>query len=216
VAPALPPWEAPAPPACDHFDGDRLGPAWNFVRTPRVVRASLRKRPGFLRLDLAPETLDGAEGSPAFVGRRVQHGSYVVRTRIDFSPRADGDGAGVAIRNGGHHLRFMRTRSGGRHVLQVVAHQGKREVVLAEIPAPAGPLHLKVSSRAEIAYGFWYAVQPERWLPVAVGVDGRLLGHRAAPGAIFTGAYVGPYATGPGRADGVSADFDFFEYRPAE
>ena len=43
-------------------------------------------------------------------------------------------------------------------------------------------------------------------------VSARFLSSETVGG--FTGAYVGPYATGNGRAAAAPADFDFFEYLP--
>jgi alpha-N-arabinofuranosidase len=209
-APALPPWTPPSEPSCDHFDRKVLGPAWSFVRTPREPLHSLEARPGFLRLTLARYDLDGAV-APAFVGRRVQHGSYSVRARLEFRPRGEREVAGLLVRNGRHHLRLVRARGAKGDVVQLVRHTTEDQL-LAEAPAPAGALHLKIEARGETDYTFWFAAEPEAWVPLGGRVDGRLLGHKA-PGALFTGSLVGMYASAEGHASHTKADFDYFEYR---
>jgi xylan 1,4-beta-xylosidase len=53
-------------------------------------------RPGWLRLYGSPLTLD-AQDSPVFIGRRQQHFSCKARTLLDFTPRCDGEEAGLVI-----------------------------------------------------------------------------------------------------------------------
>jgi alpha-N-arabinofuranosidase len=212
-APRLPVYDPPSEPATDHFDGKRLGHAWVFVRTPREPFHWLDKRPGHLRLLLKKETLARKEtGSPAFIGRRVQHASYAVRAKIELRPRAPHEAAGLAVRNGNHHLRVVKTRGARGEVVRVYAHRQDRDEVLAEAPAPPGACFLKIEARREAAYRFFVGAEPERWTPIGGAVDGRLLGHKA-PGAQFTGATVGVYASSHGQPSTTTADYDHFEYQ---
>jgi alpha-N-arabinofuranosidase len=209
--PALPFFDPPTPPACDRFEARRLGFEWNFVRTPRTAFWSLDRRPGYLRLALKKETL-AEDTNPAFIGRRLQHADWTARTKLEFKPRADHEAAGLALRSGNNHLLFLKTRAGGREVLRIVSRAGQKVETLAEAPAPAGPLQLKVQCRREVDCAAFYTGAPEVWRPLGGRLDGRLLGH-AAPGAQFTGAYVGMYATSQGHPSQNAADYDDFEYR---
>lgn len=219
--PDLPYFDPPQPPACDHFDGRRLGLEWNFLRTPRTPFWSLDRRPGHLRLALKKDTL-AERTNPAFVGRRVQHQSWSARTKLDLRTRTDGEAAGLVVRNGDQNLRLLKARRNGREVVQLHATARGKDSLLGEAPAPAGPLFLKVDCRRETTCRFFFANEAERWLPIggeapADGrvdgrVDGRILGH-GNPGAAFTGSYVGMYATSHGKGSTNVADFDFLEYR---
>jgi alpha-N-arabinofuranosidase len=210
--PELPPAPAPTEPACDHFDGERLGFAWNFVRTPAAPFWSLTKRPGHLQVSLKKETL-GEPANPAFVGRRLQHADFSVRTKLEFTPQAEHEAAGIAVRNGNNFLRVVKTRRGNAQVLRVVRHDAGKEQVLAEAAAPPGPLYLKLEARREIDYAVAFATSPERWTPLGGRIDARLLAHDKAPGGQFTGSYVGVYASSHGRPSGNTADFDYLEYK---
>jgi xylan 1,4-beta-xylosidase len=207
--PALPIFDVAAPPAADLFDGDRLAHVWNFVRTPRGQLVSLSQRRGFLRLFPRKTTL-ADDGNPAYVGRRLQHQDWAVRTKLEFKPRTDGEAAGVALRNGYQYIALMKTRSAGRETLRLLTRTKAGDTTVAEAPAPAGPLSLKVECRREVACAFSYASAPERWTLLGQA-DGGIVAH-GAPGGLFTGAYVGMYATTPG-ATGAPADFDMFEYQ---
>jgi alpha-N-arabinofuranosidase len=56
----------------DDFDKGRLNPNWAFLRTPRDKWYDLTRRPGFLSMQLRPESCAG-NMNPSFLGRRQQH-----------------------------------------------------------------------------------------------------------------------------------------------
>ena len=80
----------------DDFDQATLRPEWCFLRNPRARDWSLDARPGALRLRGSAVALHQVD-APAFVGRRQQHFECVVRARLEFSPREEGDEAGLAV-----------------------------------------------------------------------------------------------------------------------
>ncbi|GGQ29259.1 alpha-N-arabinofuranosidase [Actinomadura coerulea] len=205
-APSPPPHPWPAAPACDHFDGPDLDPAWNMLRTPRERWWSLTERPGHLRLRARPETLADV-ANPSFLGRRQQHPDFAAFTSLDFAP-ADEEWAGLAlVQNNDFHVLLVSTGQG----LQLVKREQGVETVLAAVPAVSGPVRLGFE-----AHGRWYQAYhgsaPGEWTPLGGPVDGDVLSSQVAGG--FTGVYVGLYATSNGRAGGGHADFAWFEYRP--
>ena len=206
-APGLSPHPWPSEPACDHFDRPDLSHHWNFLRTPRTACYSLDARPGHLRLLLKPERLT-EWAQPAFIGRRLQHYDFAVRTILDFTSQAANECAGlVLIQNAANHFRFLRE---GPNVVVTERRKGE-ERVLGSIPAADGPHYLKIEARGQ-SYSFYYGVRAEVWTPVAQGADGRVLSTQVAGG--FVGAYVGMYASANGEPSSHWADFDYFEYAP--
>lgn len=205
-SPSLPSHPWPAAPACDHFDGPELGPAWNMPRTPRERWWSLTERPGHLRLRARPETLADV-ANPSFLGRRQQHPDFAAFTSLDFAPAGD-EWAGLAlVQNNDFHVLLVSTSQG----LRLVKREQGVETVLAAGPAAPGPVRLGFEAHGRW-YQAFYGAAPDEWTPLGGPVDGDLLSSQVAGG--FTGAYIGLYATSNGRMGGGRADFAWFEYRP--
>jgi xylan 1,4-beta-xylosidase len=209
-APDLPETRFPAPPACDHFEGEALALCWNFLRTPREPWWSLSERPGFLRLKLRPQRLSDY-ANPSFIGRRQQHIHFAARAALEFTPASGDECAGlVLIQNAHHHFRFTVTlNAAGERVVRLEQRAAGVETVIGEQPVAAGRLYLKVEA-VGMAYTFSVAERYEQWRVVAENVDGRILSTSVAQG--FTGVYVGMYASSNGAASANAADFDWFEY----
>jgi alpha-N-arabinofuranosidase len=102
----------------DDFDQATLRPEWCFLRNPRARDWSLDARPGALRLRGSAVALHQVD-APAFVGRRQQHFDCVVRARLEFSPRAEGDEAGLAVfaNERFHYTLAIRTAGTARRQL---------------------------------------------------------------------------------------------------
>ncbi|MBC6458195.1 glycoside hydrolase family 43 protein [Actinomadura sp. HBU206391] len=204
-APELPACRWPAEPACDHFDAPSLAPYWNVLRTPREPFWSLAERPGHLRLRLRPESLTDL-ASPSLVARRQQHLRFAAHAALDFTPRGDGECAGLAlVQNHDFHILLVVTARG----LRLVWRADGVDTVLAEEPIAPGRVHLAVEAH-EQEYQMRYATEPGRWRRLGGPVDGRILSSPVAGG--FTGAYVGMYASANGAQSTNVADFDWFEY----
>jgi alpha-N-arabinofuranosidase len=204
----------PTRPTCDHFDGDRLDVAWNFLRTPREPFWSLTARPGHLRLQLRPARISDLE-NPSFVGRRQQHMAFTARTAMDFMPAAPNEAAGlVLLQNNDFHMRLVCTlNDAGAPVVRLIQRLKGEENVIGEQPVAAARIYLKVEVYGQ-DYSFYVATEPEvagAWSAVAEHVDGRLLSTPVAGG--FVGAYVGLYASANGHYSTNVADFDWFEYK---
>ncbi|KAJ3197987.1 hypothetical protein HK101_010237 [Irineochytrium annulatum] len=80
----------------DHFDSDRLGLQWMFLRNPQEDLYSLTERKGYLRLKLKPQTLKEKENS-SFVCLRQRHMDYVAATAMEFVPGNANETAGVVV-----------------------------------------------------------------------------------------------------------------------
>lgn len=216
-------WEMPVPklsehkwpsqPTFDPFDGSRLGLQWNFLRTPRGEFWSLEERLSHLRLKLKPETI-AANENPAFVGRRQQHMSFSARTMMEFAPQSDAEAAGlVLLQNANFQFRFEYGQCEGKKEIRLIERRAGEEVVLASRSIEADKLHLKAEAHGQ-AYQFSYSRDGQSWTILREAVDGTLLSTDVAGG--FVGAYIGMYASSNGQMSSNHADFDWFEYVPAQ
>ena len=212
AAPNLPEHKWLPEPACDHFESDTLGYAWNFIRTPRDTFWSLTERPNYLRLQLRPETLM-ERVNPSFVGRRQQHINFTARTVMEFTPESTNECAGIAlIQNEVFHIRCTVTFSDKDElVVQLVRREDGLDTLLQETAVSSGRLYFMVDVTGQ-EYRFYVASELENWIALGDAVDGRVLSTPVAGG--FTGAYIGMYASSNGRTSNNHADFDWFEILP--
>ena len=173
----------------DEFDGSKLGMQWIGVRTPKAP---------VYRLSASDLLIDGGaaigdqHGVPGFVGRRQQHHIATMATTVRFTPRNDGDRAGlVAMQSDESYLFFGVTRIAGKPVVALYTRAKGAEQLVAGAPLTGtGPVTLTLrADRGTMAVD--YAVGGTS-RTLAKDVDIRFLSTRMAGG--FTGTVVGPYA----------------------
>lgn len=216
TAPALDPHPWPPTPVRDDFTGDRLGPEWNVLRTPRETWWDLSARPGHLRLHLRPDPV-GERTQPSLVARRQQHWSFRAATALDFTPAGPAECAGlVLLQNDAHQLRFLvhGSDSGAHRELRAVRRAGGVDEPVAVVALPPGPVELGVRAGGQ-DYRFGYRLGAGSWQHVTT-MDGSVLSTQVAGG--FTGAFLGLYAatTDDGRPSRSVADVDWFDYEPVD
>jgi len=209
--PGWSPWPAPA--VREIFAPERaLPPHWVFLRTLAQGRWSLAARPGQLRLLGSQAGLD-VVGTPAFVGRRQERLNQRFAAQLDLQPAAEGDAAGLALRQNEQHHVLLRVTGVGERRAECAQHDASGARVLASAPVPAGPLQLQVladpqhytlSWRPAAAQG---AVQGA-WQALCK-VPTYQLSTETAKG--FTGVYMGLYAVSGGAATAV-ADFAWVDF----
>ena len=203
------PWEEP--PVRDEFDSNRLALCWNFLRNPYERDWSLTERKGFLRLKGSPVTLSDVD-SPAFIGRRQEHFNFTARALLDFEPTEEGEEAGLCImtRDTFHYEIAVTAKEGGRRII-VRRRVEDLSAVVYEQNISSGAVVLEISGNSH-SYEFSYSVNGAPIQQASKGAT-KLLSNELA--WIFTGNYIGMYATGNGRYSKAPADFDWFEYIPA-
>lgn len=167
--PALPKGPAVAVPTSgaftvrDEFDGATLPPYWMMMRNPRTQWYALEK--GALRLTARAAGLSD-NANPSFLARRQQHRHATAETRVRFSPRRDGDRAGLVVLQNDDHWFFVGSKLvDGQRMIVVEqrdgpdAPAGGRQLRAVADPAlsGAGPLDLRISV-ADNRYSFAYAV----------------------------------------------------------
>jgi alpha-N-arabinofuranosidase len=209
-APALPEKTWSKDPACDNFDSLALGFAWNFIRTPRQTFWSLSDRPGYLSMQLRPETIM-ERVNPSFIGRRQQHINFTAALAMEFAPVNTAECAGlVLLQNENFQIRCVSTVSpDGELILQVTKRKAGVDQLHHEQIIHPGRVYLRVEAKGQ-EYQFSAGNQYGKWFALGEPVDGRVLSTPVAGG--FTGAYLGMYASSNGNPSDSQAYFDWFEY----
>ena len=193
----------------DDFEATSLAPDWNFRRSGTSSIIDLSSEPGTLVLTLGQARIaDRAQYS--FVGIRQRDFQFEATAVMRFDPEHLEEEAGmILMQNERSSLRFVR-RAG---MMQVIRNIYEQDEVVAEVPAPAGKLTMRIRGD-DLRYHFDFASAQTGWTAVARDVDVRSLSVTQLRGFNYTGVYVGLYGSSNGRASGGVARFDRFRYRP--
>lgn len=201
------PW--PSTPVCDHFETEQLALTWNFIRTPRETFWSLSERESHLRLYAKPEMITD-EVNPSFIGRRQQHQSFAVRTKLAFTSAGEHEKAGIVLlQNKDYHYRLEYNGA----TIKLIQRVSGEDRVLNSINYTAPELFIKVEATEE-DYNFYIAETAENWQALYEHADGSILSSNVAGG--FVGTYIGMYITSSGEMSNSFVDFDYFEYQGFE
>ena len=213
---------APATPTAVErvFDGDRLPPEFQWLRTPQPER--------LFTLTGAALRLHGRESigswfEQSLVARRQEHFAYRAETRLAFEPDTYQQAAGIVTyynRFKFHFLAVTWTGGIGRSLTIMSCPgdwpDGRLAFPLgAPVAIPDGPVGLAVE--VDHAAQRFYLRGPDGWERIGPELDASLISDEAGRGehGSFTGAFVGMMAfdtSGRARA----ADFDWFKYAPSE
>ncbi len=209
-----------APATSDDFAAPALGLQWQWNANPQAAWADLVARPGFLRLACIPAPATRNDDSPAtasiydapnFLLQKFPAPAFTATTVLDFAPAAEGDTAGLVVFGYNYAVLGLRRTAGETKLVLLVNiganKPGAQERELASLPAPAGPVYLRVSVDEQALCRFAYSFDNATFTPVGepfqATVD-RWIG--AKFGLIATAA---PTASQPGHAD-----FDWFYVAP--
>jgi alpha-N-arabinofuranosidase len=205
-SPKLSPEPRPAVPANgdfsfrEDFSGLRLAPYWLQLRNPEGHW--WRISGGALELDARPSELSD-HGNPSFLARRQQHLTAMATTKVRFRPASKTAEAGIVAYQNDDYWYFLGVgRDHGKPVVRVRRRAGEDQpasgTILAEAPAAAGALQLRIRAR-EGSYDFAWSSDGKRWRTLVKGADGTILSTKRAGG--FVGAVFGLYAhDGSGEA----------------
>ena len=218
-APDLPELRWSPVPACEQFDSKELPHHFSFLRTPdpQDMPCSLTERPGYLRLYNRPKPMTGL-GNPSFVGRRQQHLEYCVRARMSFTPKAEGEWAGLTIlMSAGYQLRMEVGLRNGAQLIRMVQCIDGNESISAYLSCPAGDLLMKIEvTNMEATFSYAFIGEDGfagAWMTAAQSVN--LKPYSVEDANRFTGTFIGMHATSEKKSRNF-ADFDWFEYQPIE
>lgn len=194
----------------DDFDGERLGPEWNFRRTPQRTFWSLADNPGALRVYLQSGAL-GEREQYSFVGVRQRHFNFAAVTKMTFTPTAGEEAGLIVIQNDKSAYRLTLLQHGAGKQLRLVQSLYDEESVLADRAYASDTVYLKVTADY-LAYSFYFSMDGKSWSLLLADVDGTALSPSVLRGYNYTGAYIGLYASANGSASDNYADFARFSY----
>jgi len=209
--PAFPVQPTAVPATSDEFDGEGLGLQWQWQANPEDSWWSLTEKPGALRLHGQPMPDEAVNLWPvaSLLLQKPPAEAFQVTTEMTFSPERAGERAGLLVFGTDYAWIGVERMEAGRAVVVRTcegAREGGRERVVAELPVPDGPVHLRVE-----------------WRPGGIGRFGVSLDGRtftffkstfvARPGR-WVGAKVGLFAATAGQPAGASADFEWFRVAP--
>jgi len=200
--------------AFDDFEQSSLALVWNVPGYSADEIGMLGDYPGWLglRSHIPASTSDTTR---SFVGRRQQHRTVSVTTRMRYDPGSDGDEAGLAIRTNdcAHAEVGVRMRNGRREIFFRATRQcAVYRQQSVDVNVASSDLRLRIVADT-MRYYFLYEDDSASWKSIG-DVDTRSFAPEAAGG--FVGVYLGMYVDGFSDHQGPAAYFDFFEYRSRE
>lgn len=207
TCPTLPQKPFPVKPTKVDFDSKNLGLEWNYIKLPEYSNYITDSKKGTLGLRGSELTI-GEQGSPTFVGRRLQDMFFSASTQIEFDPQNDNEEAGMILLNNGAHFDLMVHRINGKRSLVVKLQFGKLTYESEEIELKSGHVNLRIKGEKS-TFTFSYSQENTDYKDIEI-VDAKYLSSETV--GWFTGVYVGLYATGKGKPSKEVAIFDWFEY----
>jgi alpha-N-arabinofuranosidase len=221
-------WEYPLPPmtaneaplwdtenSCDHFT-DKLPMNWLCLRMPvneKEAAFNLTTRPGALRLFTKYATMRGTD-HPAFAGRRIRHENWAFSAAMEFSPKIEGETAGIILlqsedyqyrlelfspNSGSLSLRLTRAAGGEDEIMETVTYDGQ------------GTLFVLAARCAQMELTFFYGKDQYSLKSFKSRLSANILSTEHAGG--FVGTLAGVFASGNGKDTENYADVLWAEYR---
>ena len=223
VGPALAAGPVLVPQVSDEFNSLKLGLQWQWNANPRADWASLKARPGCLRLFSVPAPATRNDGTPApnsiydapnFLLQKFPAPAFTATTALEFAPATEGEAAGLAVFGNNYALLGLRRTAGGTRLVLLVnagANQpGAEEQEVAGLDVKDRRVWLRVTVEKvdKDAIGhFSYSFDGQAFTPIG----------RPFKAAVdrWIGAKFGLIATAPPAAARTGhADFDWFRVTP--
>ena len=187
-----------------------LGLAWNYVQSPPPAGVSVNTNKKALVLTGSAHTLGNPhQKGVSFVGRRLQHTHFKASTELHFEPAASHEKAGLTLLNNGTHFDIMVGTDNGTRYIQATFQFGEINYTSEKRTLAPGPVVLTVEGTGS---DFHFGFEQQGKATVLDSVSARYLSSETIGG--FTGVYVGPYATGNGKASNSEARYTWFDYKP--
>ncbi|MDR1098026.1 MAG: glycoside hydrolase family 43 protein [Tannerella sp.] len=203
----LPQHPVPQKPVRDDFTDEKPGFEWNYLRTPVFENYSLSARKGFLSLTGSAVSLDD-QHTPTFLGRRQQHFDFTATARMEFSPSAANETAGLTVYMNNRYHYDLYLQKGNKLTLRYKV--GNIDHLEKEVRVNGDKLQLRVSGKSR-TYIFSYSDDNGKTFRPLGTIDAHLLSPMTAGG--FTGVYLGMFASGNGKPSRSAACFDWFDYQ---
>lgn len=205
--PTLPLKPFPSMPTKTEFDKAQFGLEWNYINLPIDDNYSFDKRKGYVSLKGAAVNI-GEQGSPTFIGRRLQDMYFTATTLLEFDPQREDDEAGLTLVNEGTHFDLIVGKQGAERCVQVKLKFGKNIYKSEKLILQSGAVKLRIEGEKD-KFIFSYS-QGNGEFKVIDSASSQYLSSETVGG--YTGVYVGLYATGNGHECQATADYNWFEY----
>lgn len=183
----------------DDFDSDTLAPDWLSLRGRDAGWYRLTEPAGTLSLKATAEPIT-EKGFPAFMALRQRHWAMKFATKLSFTPKQNGDRAGLlAFADEAHYFFFgIEKLPSGSHIVvrrrskSADAAAGELLAVSATTVPDDGSVQLRITADGP-RYDFTYTLSDGADVTLLEDADGRILATEYA-GLLFTGTIIGPYA----------------------
>lgn len=194
----------------DDFSENTLGPSWNFIYNPLPSTWNLTATDGTKGLVLHGTSSDLASTDAiAWAGRRQEHHTFTATTKLSFPCTKNGEEAGLTIYlNNKHHYEIALSQIRDTRFLLLRRQIGSLSCVEHMVAVPTAEIILKLHGTEEM-YSFCYSLDGENDILLGQG-ECRYL--TTEVGGMFTGNYIGLYATGNGNKCETEAVFQWFRY----
>lgn len=177
----------------DDFESSQLADYWVMIRTPLDEWWSLTND-GHLAIEARPDEISGL-GNPSFVGRRQQHTYASASIKMEFTPKKQGESAGIVAFQGEsfyYMLGITRNEADEVEIFIEKSEGTEKSVIASEVLGKDSgyEIYLKIDARAA-EYDFSYSLNENEWQPLYQGADGTILSTENAGG--FVGTVIGMY-----------------------
>jgi xylan 1,4-beta-xylosidase len=172
------------------FDCDEIPRPLQRLRLPAEEFASLKDRPGLLRL-YGRESMS-SPFCQALLGHRVDHPLFSVSTALEFDPRSFQQSAGLAAyydMSSYYYLHLSFDEERGRVLHLQCCRHSEFEYPVYNISVPnRGAVHLKVKiDGGELQ--FYWSIKGKDWNPVGPRLKTDTISDDFEPDMRFTGAF---------------------------
>jgi alpha-N-arabinofuranosidase len=195
----------------DDFSNSQPDQRYIFLRTPLEKWYSTTEKQGKLTLQLRAQTISGLE-NPSFIGFRQSHNKATVTIKLDFSPQAENEKAGLVIfQNENHFYYLCKSVGNGQSLVELYRSTGTEDMELLRsenLSAQDKSVFLRIEPDNAL-YHFYFSADNKSWKKME-SLDARFLSTETASG--FVGCVFGLYATSLGKSSNSKAFFDWFEY----
>lgn len=202
-------------PEKEDFNCDKLDLHFIYLRNPKEANYSLSEKKGFLKMALAPEKMADLV-SPSYVGIRQTGMSFVLETKMEFTPENNHEEAGLALlQSNEYHYRFVIMKEGNKEkIVLIKCFKGVDEIIaqadIENANKNSAAIQLRVIAtlqNLELSYSF----DGSKYDILKADADARMLSTDVAGG--FVGNTMGLYCSSNGEESKNSAYFDWISYK---
>ena len=177
----------------DDFDSEKLFDGWITLRSSAKELYSVSDNPGFLSLKCTNKSASET-GTPAYVGRRIQHHKFECTTTVYFNPKNESEYAGLLLYKNESHQYFLsvsKSATARKVNIHKISESGSEVMASAEVDND-NPIELKIISTGT-HFDFLFKNDKRDFKILLDNVDAKFLSTANAGG--FTGTTIGLYAS---------------------